>query len=177
MVCRLSGLDDHPSNGQEEMKAENNHGTCLVMQVAAFASFTGDQDDWPSAASGSKKCCSPSKWPPMEVFPQELRRTKPYGYSLFNADAMATVCQILSTPQDNLWEFTTEDGRNMRKAVEYILSVHQGQIDLAAQARRDVLGILAGALADSVVRRAGVSRAEGIWRRGKRWKRIRRTKK
>ena len=56
----------------------------------------------------------------MVVFPQELRRTKPYGYSLFNADAMATVCQILSTPQENLWEFTAEDGRNMRKAVEYL---------------------------------------------------------
>ena len=38
-------------------------------------------------------------------FPRELARTKPYGYSLFNLDAMATICQILSTPEDDLWTF------------------------------------------------------------------------
>ena len=30
-------------NGLEEMKAANNHGTCWVMQVAAFANFTDDE--------------------------------------------------------------------------------------------------------------------------------------
>ena len=53
-------------------------------------------------------------------FPQELRRTKPYGYSLFNLEAMAAVCQILSTPQDNLWTFQLSDGRNMARAMEYV---------------------------------------------------------
>ena len=28
-------------------------------------------------------------------FPQELARTKPYGYSLFNLDAMAIIAQTL----------------------------------------------------------------------------------
>jgi hypothetical protein len=53
-------------------------------------------------------------------FPRELKRTKPYGYALFNADAMATVCWILSTPQDDLWKFETPDGKSMRKGVEWI---------------------------------------------------------
>jgi hypothetical protein len=53
-------------------------------------------------------------------FPQEMRRTKPYGYSLFNLDAMATICQILSTPQENLWAFELADGRGMRKAMEFM---------------------------------------------------------
>jgi hypothetical protein len=53
-------------------------------------------------------------------FPRELKRTKPYGYSIFNADAMATLCWILSTPQDDLWTFTTADGKSMRKGVEFI---------------------------------------------------------
>ena len=53
-------------------------------------------------------------------FPQEMARTKPYGYSLFNLDAMATICQILSSEEDNLWDYTTSDGRNMRKAVEFM---------------------------------------------------------
>ena len=30
-------------NGIEEREAKNNHGTCWVMQIAAFASVTGDE--------------------------------------------------------------------------------------------------------------------------------------
>lgn len=88
-------------NGIEERDARNNHGTCWVEQAAEFARYTGNskmtgfcrerfKDDLVHqiATNGS--------------FPDELRRTKPYGYSLFNLDAMATVCQILSTLGDDL---------------------------------------------------------------------------
>jgi hypothetical protein len=54
-------------------------------------------------------------------FPLEIARTKPYGYSLFNLDAMATICQILSTPSDNLWTYQLADGRGMRKALEFMV--------------------------------------------------------
>jgi len=53
-------------------------------------------------------------------FPEELRRTKPYGYSLFNLDALATICELLSTPAENLWTFATPDGRGIAKAVAYM---------------------------------------------------------
>jgi hypothetical protein len=53
-------------------------------------------------------------------FPLELKRTKPYGYSLFNLDAFTTIAQILSTKDDNLWTFETPDGRGLRKAVAYM---------------------------------------------------------
>ena len=54
-------------------------------------------------------------------FPRELGRTKPYGYSLFNLEAMATICQILSTPEDDLWAFELPDGRGMRRAMAYMV--------------------------------------------------------
>jgi hypothetical protein len=53
-------------------------------------------------------------------FPLELKRTKPYGYSLFNLEAMAGICQILSTPEDDLWTFVLPDGRGMRRGMEWI---------------------------------------------------------
>jgi Alginate lyase len=115
----LHWLTTH-ANGLDEMKAKNNHGTCFVMQEAAFAAFTGDQERLAECRKRFKEILLPKQMAADGSFPEELRRTKPYGYSLFNADAMATVCQILSTPQENLWQFTTEDGRNMRKAVEYL---------------------------------------------------------
>src|SRR5438045_2096499 len=107
-------------NGTDEMNAGNNHGTCWVEQVAAVAAFTGDQETLELCRKRFKEVLLPKQLAADGSFPQELRRTKPYGYSLFNADAMATVCWILSTPQDNLWEFTLPDGRNMRKACEWI---------------------------------------------------------
>ena len=36
-------------------------------------------------------------------FPRELGRTKPCGCCLFNLEVMSAVCQILSTPQYNLF--------------------------------------------------------------------------
>ena len=58
---------------------------------------------------------------PIDLHREELRRTKPYGYSLFNLDAMTTVAQILSTPADNLWTFELPDGRGLRRAMEYMV--------------------------------------------------------
>ena len=86
-------------------------------------------------------------------FPRELARTKPYGYSLFNLEAMATICQILSTPDDNLWTFELADGRGMRRAMEfmvpYIADKRRGR------SRRDVMydGELADAAGQPALRR------------------------
>ena len=106
--------------GIQEMNIPNNHSTCWLMQVAAFASFTGDEEILAMCRKRMKEVLIPNQLAADGSFPRELRRTKPYGYSLFNADAMATAAWILSTPQDNLWEFTLPDGRNLRKSVEYI---------------------------------------------------------
>jgi Alginate lyase len=107
-------------NGIEEREAKNNHGTCWVMQVAAFAHLAGDQKLLDYCRDRFKTVIVPNQIAADGSFPQELRRTKPYGYSLFNLEAMATVCQILSTPADNLWTFELSDGRGMRRPMEYM---------------------------------------------------------
>ena len=53
-------------------------------------------------------------------FPQELRRTKPYGYSIFNLDAMATICHTLSDEKNDLWGYQTSDGKSIRKGIEFL---------------------------------------------------------
>jgi hypothetical protein len=106
--------------GKDEMNATNNHGTCWVMQVAAFAKFTGNQSLKNFCSDRYKTVLLPGQMAVDGSFPQELRRTKPYGYSLFNLDAMTTVCRILSTKEDNLWTFQTPDGRSMKKGVEFL---------------------------------------------------------
>lgn len=106
--------------GRDEMNAENNHGTCWVMQVGAFAKFAGDEQLMQFCRDRYKTVLLPRQMATDGSFPREIRRTKPYGYSLFNLDAMATVCQILSTPADDLWSYTTSDGKSMRKGIEFL---------------------------------------------------------
>ena len=106
-------------NGLEEREAKNNHGTCWVMQVAAFAHLTRDKRLLEYCRDRFRTVIVPNQIAADGSFPEELRRTKPYGYSLFNLEAMAAICQILSTPADNLWTFET-NGRGLRRAMDYM---------------------------------------------------------
>jgi hypothetical protein len=106
--------------GIDEMNAANNHGTCWVMQVASFAKFTGDQKWINFCSERYKKVLLPNQMAPDGSFPRELARTKPYGYSLFNLDAMTTICQILSSKENDLWNYQTADGRSIKKAIAFL---------------------------------------------------------
>ena len=107
-------------NGTDERDARNNHGTCWVMQVAAFADLVGDKKLLDYCRDRFRTVLVPNQIAADGSFPEEKRRTKPYGYSLFNLDAMTAVCQILSTPNDNLWKFELKDGRGIASAVAYM---------------------------------------------------------
>jgi len=115
----LTWMTTHPY-GKEEREAKNNHGTCWVMQAAEFARYTGHKELTAFCRDRYKTVLVPTQIAADGSFPLELRRTKPYGYSLFNLDTIATVCQILSTPEENLWTYRLPDGRGMSKALEFM---------------------------------------------------------
>lgn len=115
----LNWLTTHPY-GKDEMEAKNNHGTCWVMQVASFARLTENQQLLDFCRERYKTVLLPNQMAVDGSFPQELRRTKPYGYSLFNLDAMGMLCQILSDKQQNLWAYETADGRGIRQGIRYL---------------------------------------------------------
>jgi hypothetical protein len=116
----LGWMTTHPY-GIEERDTKNNHATCWVMQAASFSRLTGNAAVMKFARERFQSVLIPGQVAPDGSFPEEIARTKPYGYSLFNLDAMATICQILSTPQDSLWKFELPDGRGMRKALEFMM--------------------------------------------------------
>lgn len=107
--------------GIDEREAKNNHGTCWVMQVAAYARLTGNEELLAYSRARFKNVLVPNQIEKDGSFPHELRRTKPYGYSLFNLDAMTTAAQILSTSNDDLWTFETPDGRGLRHALKFMV--------------------------------------------------------
>lgn len=107
-------------NGRAEKFAKNNHSTCWAMQVASFAKLCNDETMLDSLRNSYKTVLLPKQMAVDGSFPLELERTKAYGYSIFNLDAMTMICQILSTQTDNLWKFETSDGKSIQKGINYL---------------------------------------------------------
>ncbi len=106
--------------GIDERDNGNNHSTCWNMQVAEYAKFIGDEKKLEFCRNHFKDVLLPEQMAPNGSFPKELARTKPYGYSLFNLDAMTMVAEILSDSQNNLWEYKTPDGKTLEAALEFM---------------------------------------------------------
>lgn len=116
----LRWVTTHPY-GIEAMNAGNSHAFCWIMQVAAFARLTGDGEKLDFCRQRMKNVLLSQQMETDGTFPAELARNKAYGCTLFVTDVVATVCQILSTPEDNLWEYTTRDGKGVHSAIKFIV--------------------------------------------------------
>jgi len=114
----LSWMTTH-KYGVDEMNATNNHGTCWAVTASAMADLVGNTEIRKMCVERFKTVFLPNQMADNGSFPRELKRTKPYGYSLFNIDAMCNLAQILSTPDDNLWNFQTPDGKTLKKGLTY----------------------------------------------------------
>jgi hypothetical protein len=106
--------------GIAERDNGNNHSTCWAVQVSAFASLVGNQKELEFCRDFYKSTILPDQMAGDGSFPKELARTKPYGYSLFNLEAMAMVVQILSTPEDDLWRYELEDERSIGTGLAFM---------------------------------------------------------
>jgi len=132
----LDWINTHPY-GMEERNARNNHGTCWVMQAAAFARLVGDQKVIDLCRQLFVQKLVPDQIAPDGSFPLELARTRPYCYSLFNLDMMGIAAHLLSDRSD-LWTFQNSRGGSLEKAMAFH---HQFIQDKAKWPyRRDVIG-------------------------------------
>lgn len=105
-------------NGQDERDAKNNHGTWWVAQAAEFATLTGNHEVATYCAERFKTVLIPHQIASDGSMPEELRRTKPYNYCLFNLSGLATICQTLKN--DSLFGFSLPDGRGFGKAMAWM---------------------------------------------------------
>jgi hypothetical protein len=111
----------HSPLGRHEGRAFNNHGTWYDVQVSSFAILLGR----PSlarhvlATSSRKRVLAhiaadgSQRW--------ELLRTKSWGYSIYNLEAMFALGAIGDKMGVDLWQFTGSDGRGLRKALDYLI--------------------------------------------------------
>lgn len=106
--------------GNDEMNTKNNHSTCWAMQVASFARLTGDDKILDLCRKRYEEILLPNQMATDGSFPLEINRTKPYGYSIFNLDAMAMLCLILTDEKHDMFAFRTADGKSIKKGIEYL---------------------------------------------------------
>lgn len=106
--------------GIEERDQANNHGTCWLLQAAAFAALLGRKDVLDGACVRLTTVIIPTQIEPDGRQPLELARTKPYAYSLFNLDVLTTSAWLLSEREGELIRWATSDGRSIAGAVAFM---------------------------------------------------------
>lgn len=106
--------------GQMERDAKNNHATCWALQVAEFAHYTGNRGVREDMYRRYRETLLPGQMAPDGSFPQELARTKPYSYSIFNFDVMTSLCQSLKGLEPDPLTFTLPDGRGICRGAAFL---------------------------------------------------------
>jgi hypothetical protein len=112
--------------GQTEGMATNNHGVWYDAQTAAFAWFVGQSDLAKQIVEEAKKKRIDSQIEPDGTMPLELQRTKSMHYTIFNLEAFISLARVGEQVGSNLWDYTSADGRSLKKAILFALPYVSG---------------------------------------------------
>jgi hypothetical protein len=106
-------------NGKEERAATNNHGTFYDEQIIALALFVGDSANARTFAEGGKARIE-AQIKADGKQPQELERTRPLHYSVFNLDAFSMLAEMSRHVGVDLWHYTAPGGGSLKGALLFV---------------------------------------------------------
>jgi hypothetical protein len=107
--------------GIDESNWKNNHGSWYDVQVVSISLFLGKNDL-------AKKILNEAKIKRISAHilqngkqPFELERTRSWHYSEFNLTALFQLAVLGDNIGINLWDYESDKGGSMRKALDYLL--------------------------------------------------------
>lgn len=121
------------SRGKGEAKANNNHGVWYDAQIAAYAYFTGNDALAKKIVEESKEKRIAKQIEPDGKMPLELARTNSLNYTMYNLQAFISLARVGDRVGIDIWDYKTEDGRSIKKALDYFNSYVEGKINWTYQ--------------------------------------------
>jgi hypothetical protein len=105
--------------GKKEKAHPNNHGTWWNVQASMYARLTANRNILDSCRKNYIEVLLP-RMAENGSFPEELKRTKPYAYSLFNLEGMIMNCLLLSDDTIDLWN-VPDTNRSIKTAITFMI--------------------------------------------------------
>lgn len=138
--------------GRGEAYAKNNHGTWYDAQVASIALYTGDPRITRALAEEARLDRIARQIEPDGSQPHELSRTRSNHYVVYNLRAYLSLARFAEYTDTDLWHYSADDGRSIRKAIDWLVPYALHQKEWAWQqitpfSRREYVRIFRPALA------------------------------
>ncbi len=111
--------------GKAERTAENNHGTCYDLQVAAIAAFIGERGVlYDTLARAQSRIAL--QFTPEGAQPGELNRKTTAHYCCFNMQSWINLAELSERWGVDLWRYSTPEGAGLKSAANWLLN-HAGK--------------------------------------------------
>jgi hypothetical protein len=117
----------YSDKGKIASKFNSNHGSWYDVQVVSVALFVGRKDVADKVLNEVKTKRIGKQIEADGRMPEELKRTKSWDYSIFNLCALFSLAEMAEGENIDLWNYSTSDGRSLKKALEYMLPVVDGK--------------------------------------------------
>jgi hypothetical protein len=113
--------------GKKEQVAPNNHGTWWGVQATTYALFLGDEALAKKLILNHGRDRIRKQVEPDGRQPEELERTRAFDYSRFIILAHEDLAMLGQRVGIDLWNYQTDDGRSLRKAIDWMVPFMTGE--------------------------------------------------
>ncbi len=105
---------------EDEKDSGNNHASWWTAQVAAIATFQGDQPTEQMAFNFYRDHIFPRQIRHNGSAPREEARNRSLSYSLFNVEAYTVICRIAQVRGVDLWSVQSRNRATVATVIDYL---------------------------------------------------------
>lgn len=110
----------HSRTAEDEKNSGNNNASWYTAQLAAVATYVGDQAAQQAAFNLYRDAIFPKQIRKDGSAPREESRTRSLSYSVFNLEAFSMVCRIAQVQGVDLWSLQAKTGATIATVIDYL---------------------------------------------------------